>query len=538
MIVKLKISDIVIPQGLLPRVLTGTVQEVVERYREAMEAGEQFPPIKVWKRENGYWLIDGVHRLTALRELGKEYVEAELVECRSEIEFRIIAITENIRHGLALSPEEIKENARLLFKAGLKDVKEIAKILKRTERAVYYYLEDLIEEERQNLRKQILQLRDSGLKIREIAEKTGLSERWVKQILSEGEEIEKISKTSLSLPPTKEAIKLFSEFLEVIDVETKGLAENWKTFIEVRAKERGFEIEGDPVRFLASLVDETRDVIKRFGDAEWSVVEKAVENISWVKELSARARKTWLERSKRYWESIKEELEKKKEIERLVLETAKAILQDPVYIFSNWNNLAHTIRSKGKENPLLRQTVEGEIRDILLKHSDELLEVYNSIPEITEEEWEQIAGEKAMNYSKAVEVAISHGKRLPYAMWLAWHQKVEASERALSPSTSPPSSGLAGSQPALSNIQISDDDWADWNDDDEVQKKVQEKKQEKKEVKLVPPEEELERLAGDIYRIVAIVMERYSIEVIEEWWEEIEKEVREAIEIRRKREGK
>ena len=58
MIVKLKISDIVIPQGLLPRVLTGTVQEVVERYKEAMEAGEQFPPIKVWKRENGYWLID------------------------------------------------------------------------------------------------------------------------------------------------------------------------------------------------------------------------------------------------------------------------------------------------------------------------------------------------------------------------------------------------------------------------------------------------------------------------------------------------
>lgn len=179
--------------------------------------------------------------------------------------------------------------------------------------------------------------------------------------------------------------------------------------------------------------------------------------------------------------------------------------------------------------------MEGEIRDVLLKYSDELLEVYNSVPEITEREWEQIADRK-MDYSEAIEVAKRHGKRLPYAIWLAWHQSVEASERALSPSTSPPSSSLAGSQPALS---IQADDWADWNDDDdEVQKKVQEKKQEKKEVKLVPPEEELERLAGDIYRIVAIVMEKHPIEVVEEWWEEIEKEVREAIEIRKKREGK
>ena len=530
MIVKLKISDIVIPQGLLPRVLTGTVQEVVERYKEAMEAGEQFPPIKVWKRENGYWLIDGVHRLQAHKLLGREYIEAELVECKDELDFRIRAITENIKHGLALSSEEIKENARLLYRAGLKDVKEIAKILKRTERAVYYYLEDLIEEERQNLRKQILQLRDSGLKIREIAEKTGLSERWVKQILSEGEEIEKISKTSLSLPPTKEAIKLFSEFLEVIDVETKGLAEKWQAFLSARMAERGFEIEGDPVKFLASLIDETRDVIKRFGDAEWSVVEKAVESISWVKELSAVARKNWIGRSRKYWESIKEELERKRQLETLILQRAEEVLRDHTYIFSNWNNLAHHLRSTYQD---FTQITESKIRDVLIKHSDSLIAIYEEIPELTEEEWEQIADRK-MNYDEAVEIARVHNKRLPYAVWQVWHSKQEA----LSPSTSPPSSGLASSQPALSNIQVSDDDWADWNDENDDEVREKEKKQEKKEVKLVPPEEELERLAGDIYRIVAIIMERYSIEVIEEWWEEIEKEVREAIEIRRKREGK
>ncbi len=537
MIVKLKISDIVIPRGHLPRVLTGTVQEVVERYREAMEAGEQFPPIKVWRRENGYWLIDGVHRLQAHKLLGREYIEAELVECKDELDFRIRAITENIKHGLALSSEEIKENARLLYRAGLRDVEELARILRRAKRTIYSYVEDLIEEEKQNLRKQVLELRESGLKIKEIADKLGFSERHIKRLLEEGDKIAKIAKMSLSPPPTKEAIRLFSEFLEVIDVETKGLAEKWQAFLSARMAERGFEIEGDPVRLLVSLVDETRDVIKRFGDAEWSVVEKAVESISWVKELSVRARKNWVERSRKYWEDIKGELEREKEIERLVLETAKEILSDPKYIFSNWNNLAHAIRSKGKENTLLRQTVEGKIRDILLKHSDELLEVYNSIPEITEEEWEQIAGEKAMNYDEAMELAKLHNRRLPYATWLAWHQKVEASERALSSPTSPPSSDLAGSQPALSEEE---DEWVKgweeaWREEQErkKQEKQEQEKQEKKEFRPIPPEEELERWSEEIFRIVAFVSEKYP-EYFEEWWEEIVKEVRDGIEIRKR----
>lgn len=329
MIVKLKISDIIIPQGLLPRVLTGTVAEVVDKYAEALELGEEFPPIKVWKRGNSYWLIDGVHRLSAYKKLGREYIEAEIVECKDELDFRVKAIQENLKHGLALSPEEVKENARLLYRAGLKDVEELARILRRSRSSVYAYVQDLIEEEKEALRRQVVELRKSGVKVREIAEKTGLSERRVMQILSEGEKIPETGKISLSLPPTRESIKLFSEFMELVDVETRGLAERWQAFLSARMAERGFEVEGDPVKFLASLIDETRDVIKRFAEAGWDVVEKAVESIDWVKELSARARKTWLERSKRYWESIKEELEKKKETERLVLETAKEYYQTP-----------------------------------------------------------------------------------------------------------------------------------------------------------------------------------------------------------------
>ena len=66
MIVELEIKELEIPQGLLPRVLTGTVEEKVEEYRELLEEGTDFDPILVWEREDGrYWVIDGVHRVEA-----------------------------------------------------------------------------------------------------------------------------------------------------------------------------------------------------------------------------------------------------------------------------------------------------------------------------------------------------------------------------------------------------------------------------------------------------------------------------------------
>ncbi|MEM0326817.1 MAG: hypothetical protein QW733_07295, partial [Desulfurococcaceae archaeon] len=139
-----------------------------------------------------------------------------------------------------------------------------------------------------------------------------------------------------------------------------------------------------------------------------------------------------------------------------------------------------------------------------------------------------------MNYDEAVEIAKLHNRRLPYAVWQVWHGKQEA----LSSPTSPPSSGLAGSQPALSNEE--EDEWVKgweeaWREEQErkKQEKQEQEKQEKKEFRPIPPEEELERLAGDIYRIVANVLEKYP-EYLESWWEEIEREVRDVIKIRKR----
>jgi hypothetical protein len=115
MIVKVSVNKIIIPQGLLPRVF-GTKEEVIEQYKEAMEMGSEFPPVKLWqKSKDEYWLIDGAHRLIAWKRLGKEFIEAEIVEIENEVEFIRKAIEENAKHGLPLTSEDRRESARRLY---------------------------------------------------------------------------------------------------------------------------------------------------------------------------------------------------------------------------------------------------------------------------------------------------------------------------------------------------------------------------------------------------------------------------------------
>ena len=73
---KMKASDIKIRKDIYPR---KTVHRgVVEAYKEAIQRGDNFPPIVV-NQDNE--LIDGWHRLHALEELGREEVEVERIQC-------------------------------------------------------------------------------------------------------------------------------------------------------------------------------------------------------------------------------------------------------------------------------------------------------------------------------------------------------------------------------------------------------------------------------------------------------------------------
>src|SRR3954454_18408873 len=53
--------------------------EVVERYRDAMEAGDAFPPVTVFFDGTDYWLADGWHRVCAALCLGWQGIAAEVL---------------------------------------------------------------------------------------------------------------------------------------------------------------------------------------------------------------------------------------------------------------------------------------------------------------------------------------------------------------------------------------------------------------------------------------------------------------------------
>jgi ParB-like nuclease domain len=95
----------------------GTSQEIVADYAEAMRDGVAFPPIDVFRDEDGIlYLADGVHRLDAFRSA---YPDAEEIECRvhpgSRDDALLFACSANAQHGLPRSrSDKIKAVTTLL----------------------------------------------------------------------------------------------------------------------------------------------------------------------------------------------------------------------------------------------------------------------------------------------------------------------------------------------------------------------------------------------------------------------------------------
>lgn len=186
MIVELDIRDIVIPQGLLPRIITGTVEAKVKEYAEAMEEGVEFDPISVWQRDNGeYWVIDGVHRLTASKEIGKKTIKAKLIKCKDELDYRMKAIEANLKHGLPLQKQEKVLLAQTLYQQGIKEV-EIQKLFGISDRTLRGWLSSLKEEKRENLKQKAKQLYyEEGKSLRQVAEELGVPRSTILDWLNE-----------------------------------------------------------------------------------------------------------------------------------------------------------------------------------------------------------------------------------------------------------------------------------------------------------------------------------------------------------------
>lgn len=390
-IVELEIKDLVVPQGLLPRVLTGTVEEKVEEYAEMIEQGVEFDPILVWEREDGsYWVIDGVHRVEAHKKAGKERIKVKLVKCKDELDYRIKAIQANLKHGLALTKGERAILAQTLYKQGLSE-EEIRKVFGVSGRTVREWLKTVKEEEKQAKVKRVLELRERGWKIKDIARELGVPRRTIANWLAKTELISKIAKLELITPtgsPTPEGLRLWSEYVEQADTKTDAFSDSgFYTFL----KNKGYEVEYHG-QFIATVREEVDKYIKNAvenGLTETEIrtlLSKAKRGI--FEHISSTAKAKLAGLLSDYIKKLIEQREERQKEENLILETAKEILQNPEFVFSNWTNLGKLIL---EEQRLSHKYHEGMISEILQKYSNTLLDIYNSIPEVSEEELKEIA---------------------------------------------------------------------------------------------------------------------------------------------------
>lgn len=67
-------------RAFLPRRATLERNERIGRLRAALERGEEFPPVVLYKVGEVYFVVDGHHRVAAARQEGAKEIDAEVVE--------------------------------------------------------------------------------------------------------------------------------------------------------------------------------------------------------------------------------------------------------------------------------------------------------------------------------------------------------------------------------------------------------------------------------------------------------------------------
>lgn len=110
------LSDIVRLADMQTR-LKGTDTALARQYKEAMDAGHDFPPITLVREGGAFILVDGWHRVMAMEMRGQHITDAEIHPDVSPEVMRLMAYEGNARHGLGPTRLERREMFRAYLKA-------------------------------------------------------------------------------------------------------------------------------------------------------------------------------------------------------------------------------------------------------------------------------------------------------------------------------------------------------------------------------------------------------------------------------------
>jgi uncharacterized ParB-like nuclease family protein len=124
----LNLNNIIIDKGTQSRAAIS--EDTVSDYAEAMQAGDQFPPITVFHDGVDYYLADGFHRLHAAKRLHKASIQAD-VKTGTLRDAILYSLGANRDHGLRRSNADKRKCVQTLledFEWGELSVNEMARI--------------------------------------------------------------------------------------------------------------------------------------------------------------------------------------------------------------------------------------------------------------------------------------------------------------------------------------------------------------------------------------------------------------------------
>jgi len=194
---KMNISDLVWDEKIYPREKTN--EKTIDAYREALDAGAQFPPIEVQRVRNYperegeiFIILDGVHRYDAYRRRKVEEVEVkdwrpEAIDYKeNQIMLLLEAAERNRNHGDRLTENDKKGVARSIAEGDPKRTfteKQIADKLGVIQETVSNWISDIRARQRAGRNAKIIYLSRLGWSQEEIAELMGKDRSIISRIV-------------------------------------------------------------------------------------------------------------------------------------------------------------------------------------------------------------------------------------------------------------------------------------------------------------------------------------------------------------------
>lgn len=162
----LNLTEVVFDEAIYPR--SEWSQNTVDRYAEALAAGETFPAIVLERGTNR--LLDGMHRARAHRQAEIEKIAVEFHDIPTGVPPKLYAASLSTRHGDRIAREDLSAIAREIASANPDySLETIARYCGVTRQTVSKWVGDIAERRRLVRKVRALLLTRAGLSTREAA---------------------------------------------------------------------------------------------------------------------------------------------------------------------------------------------------------------------------------------------------------------------------------------------------------------------------------------------------------------------------------